>query len=140
MRSQYPDSKVTICYIDIRTPDRLEDFYIKVQEDENVHFVKSKIADIREDQETGTLTLDGEDTVGSTRFRTEADLVVLATGIVPTRPAVALKSDDYGFLISTQPAGHHIAGCAARPGEVSSTVQDATSAALKAIGSVLVSS
>lgn len=140
VRTQYPDSRVTICFIDIRTPDRLEDFYSAVQRDEGVQFVKSKIADIREDEETGTLTLNGEDTLGGERFEAEADLVVLATGIVPNRPAPGLESDDYGFLTTDQAAGHHPAGCAARPVEVSSTVQDATAAALEAIQSLAVRS
>lgn len=136
VRQQYPDSRVTICFIDIRTPDRLEDFYIKVQEDDGVGFVKSKIADIREDSETGTLTLNGEDTLGGARFEDEADLVVLATGLVPRQPLSELQSDDYGFLTNDQAAGHHPAGCVTRPVEVSSAVQDATGAALKAIQSL----
>lgn len=140
VRTQYPESRVTICFIDIRTPDRLEDFYTAVQRDEGIQFVKSKIADISEDETTGTLTLNGENTLGGERFVVEADLVVLATGIVPNRPAPGLKSDDYGFLTTDQAAGHHPAGCATRPVEVSSTVQDATAAALEAIQSLAVRS
>jgi len=136
VREQYPDSKVTICFIDIRTPDRLEDFYVKVQQDSNVEFVKSKIADVSENPETGEVTLNGEDTLGNKRFSTTADLVVLATGIVPNRTAFALKLDDYGFALSAQPAGHFPAGCIMRPEEVSSTVQDGTAAALRAIQAI----
>ena len=140
VRNQYPDSRVTICFIDIRTPDRLEDFYEKVKRDEGVQFVKSKVADLREDPATGTVTVNGEDTLGGGRFQTTADLVVLAAGIVPQRPAFALEADDYGFLTTTQAAGHHPAGTVTRPVEVSSTVQDATAAALKAIQSLAVRS
>ena len=137
VREQYPDSKVTICFIDIRTPDRLEDFYVKVQKDEGVSFVKSKIADISEDPETGEVSLNGEDTLGGKRFDTTADLVVLATGIVPNKPAFALKTDDYGFALDEQPGGHFPAGCMMRPEEVSSTVQDGTAAALRAIQTIV---
>lgn len=136
VREQYPDSKVTICYIDIRTPDRLEDFYVKVQQDEGVELIKSKIADITESPETGEVTLNGEDTLGNKRFSATADLVVLATGIVPNRAPFELKVDDYGFALDAQPDGHFPAGCMMRPEEVSSTVQDGTAAALRAIQSI----
>jgi len=136
VREQYPDSKVTISFIDIRTPDRLEDFYRKVQEDEGVTFVKSKVADISENESTGELTVRGEDTLSGKRYETTADLVVLATGIVPCTPWKALETDDYGFVLADQAPGHYPAGCAIRPTEVSSTVQDATAAALRAIHSI----
>jgi quinone-modifying oxidoreductase subunit QmoA len=136
VRDQLPEAQVTICYIDIRTPDRLEDFYTKVQQDEGVRLVKSKIADVRENPETGELTLNGEDTLGAERFATTADLVVLATGIVPNRPFAELKLDDYGFATAGQQAGHYPAGCIMTPAEVSSTVQDGTAAALRAINSI----
>ncbi len=135
VREQLPETKVTICYIDIRTPDRLEDFYVKVQQDEGVTFIKSKIADITQ-SETGELTLSGEDTLGGKRFTDTADLVVLATGLVPSVPVDELNKDDYGFLVSEQAPGHHPAGCVMNPVEVSSTVQDGTAAALKAIQSI----
>jgi quinone-modifying oxidoreductase subunit QmoA len=137
VREQYPDAKVTICFIDIRTPDRLEDFYIKVQADEGISFVKSKVADITEDAETGELTLHGEDTMAGAKFETKADLVVLATGLVPCKPSPDLAVDDYGFMLVDQKPGHHPAGCATRPVEVSSTVQDGTAAALRAIQAVV---
>jgi quinone-modifying oxidoreductase subunit QmoA len=136
VREQLPEAKVTVCYIDIRTPDRLEDFYVKVQKDPSVSFVKSKIADISEDPATGALTLNGEDTLGGKRFQTTADLVVLATGMVPSKTLGALGKDEHGFLLSKQAPGHHAAGCAVRPVEVSSTVQDGTAAALRAIQSI----
>ena len=105
--------------------------YVKVQEDEGISFVKSKIADITE-SDSGEVTLTGEDTLKGERFQASADLVVLATGVVPSKPGVELKTDDYGFLLPTQEPGHYPAGCAIRPNEVSSTVQDATAAALRA--------
>jgi quinone-modifying oxidoreductase subunit QmoA len=137
VREQYPTAKVTICFIDIRTPDRLEDFYVKVKADPGVAFVKSKVADITEDAATGTLTVRGEDTLAGKKFETTADLVVLATGLVPCKPTSALAVDDYGFVLPEQAAGIHPAGCATRPVEVSTTVQDGTAAALRAIQAVV---
>jgi quinone-modifying oxidoreductase subunit QmoA len=135
VREQHPEAEVTICYIDIRTPDRLEDFYVKVKADEKVRFVKSKIASVKEDGATGEVTLLGEDTLKGERFEAKADLVVLATGIVPSKPKVALATDAYGFLLGEQGGGQYAAGCALSPLEVSSAVQEATGAALSAIHS-----
>ena len=55
VRAQYPDAKVTIFFIDIRATDRLEDFYRKVKEDQNVQFFKGKVAKITEDGATGNV-------------------------------------------------------------------------------------
>ena len=137
VREQLPDAKVSICYIDIRTPDRLEDFYVQVQKDEGVTFVKSKIADIAEDEKTGELVVNGEDTLKNERFQTRADLVVLATGIVPCGTGIDAELDDYGFYLPVQAAGQVAAGCNMKPTEVSSTVQDGTAAALRAIQTIV---
>ena len=52
VREAYGESaKSTIYYIDIRVIDRLEDFYLKVQQDPTVSFVKSKVASIVEDKD-----------------------------------------------------------------------------------------
>ena len=60
--SSCPRVTVTIYFIDIRAMDRYEDFYTKVKADENVKFVKSKIARSIEAGENGNLILEGEDT------------------------------------------------------------------------------
>jgi quinone-modifying oxidoreductase subunit QmoA len=136
LREQYPDCKVTICFIDIRAPGRLEDFYAEVQKDEKVSFVKSKIARVAR-QEDNLLKVTGEDTATGKTFNTTADLVVLATGIQPCAPEL-LASDDHGFLEPGATPGQHPAGCVSGPAEVSSTVQEATAAALSAIQSAAV--
>jgi quinone-modifying oxidoreductase subunit QmoA len=38
VREQYPDAEVHMFYIDVRSPGRLEDFYVDRQEDEKMHF------------------------------------------------------------------------------------------------------
>jgi heterodisulfide reductase subunit A-like polyferredoxin len=43
IREQYPDTKIYIFYIDIRSPgDRYEKFYNKIKEDENVFLIKGQ--------------------------------------------------------------------------------------------------
>jgi len=141
IREQYPDCDVSIFFIDIRALDRLEDFYTKVQEDEKITFIKSKIANITEDEETGALMLEGENTNTGQQIRMNFDLVVLATGMVPnqisTAPSPNVSCDEYGFLTyDPEKAGIYGAGCVRRPTDVASSVQDATAAALKAIQSI----
>ncbi len=141
LREQYPDCDVTIFFIDIRALDRLEDFYTKVQGDEKLSFIKSKIANISEDEETGDLLLEGENTNTGEQIRTSFDLVVLATGMVPNKIDIDtvpdVSYDEYGFLtFDPEKTGIYGAGCVRRPTDVASCVQDATAAALKAIQSI----
>ncbi len=141
IREQYPDCDVSIFFIDIRALDRLEDFYTKVQEDEKITFIKSKIANITEDEETSDLLLEGEDTRTGEQLRMSFDMVVLATGMVPNGMGIESSSkiqhDEYGFLTyDPEKAGIYGAGCVRRPTDVASSVQDATAAALKAIQSI----
>ena len=141
IREQYPDCDVTIFFIDIRALDRLEDFYTKVQEDEKVTFIKSKIANITEDEETGDLLLEGENTRTGEQIRMSFDMVVLATGMVPNKinmdASPDVSFDDYGFLIyDPEKAGIYGAGCVRRPTDVASSIQDSTASALKAIQSI----
>jgi len=141
LREQYPDCDITIFFIDIRALDRLEDFYTKVQEDEKITFIKSKIANITEDEESLDLLVEGENTRTGEQIKMSFDLVVLATGMVPNKmdiePAPEVSYDEYGFLSNDpEKAGIYGAGCVRRPTDVASCVQDATAAALKAIQSI----
>ncbi len=141
LREQYPDSKVTVFFIDIRATDRLEDFYVKVKEDQAITFVKSKIAMITQDEETSDLRLEGENTQTGKQIRDRFDMVVLATGMVPNKPTMEglpeVCYDDYGFMVSDEgKAGIFGAGCVKKPVDVATCVQESTAAALKAIQTV----
>lgn len=137
VRQQDPEAEVTIYYIDIRALGRLEDFYSKVKEDPKVSLVKGKVADIREDRQTGEVVLTVEDVEKGQAAQSRADLVVLATGMVPTTahfPVPAqVKYDDYGFVCESNDKGIIPAGCVKKPVDVAHSVQDATGAALAAI-------
>lgn len=142
VREQYPDAKVIIFFIDIRAMDRLEDFYQKVKNDQNVQFFKGKVAKIEQDEASKGLILRVEDTTSMTLHEVPVDLVVLATGMQPntseTEIPTTVEYDDYGFVASLAPRpGIFAAGCTRTPLAVSESVQDGTAAALKAIQSVL---
>ena len=137
VREQYPEAKIYIFYIDLRTPGRLEDFLQARQEDEKIALIKGKVARIDEDS-SGDLTVVAEDVLGGGRVRQRVDMVVLATGIVPspieTEVPVGLVRDGHGFLVAEQSQpGVIAAGCAKRPVDVAACVRDATGMALKAL-------
>ena len=102
IREQYPDAKITIFFIDIRATDRLEDFYRKVKEDQNVQFFKGKVAKIEQDAATNNLILRVEDTTTMSLHEIPADMVVLATGMQPNTAEspvpISMAYDDYGFV------------------------------------------
>jgi quinone-modifying oxidoreductase subunit QmoA len=140
VKEQDPDAKVFIFYIDIRAPGILEEFYTRVQGYEGLSLLKGKVAKIEEDPQTGDLTVEAEDIASNTKVKEKVEMVVLASGIVPTalntKFPVELNRDKYGFIASEVP-GIYAAGCSKRPADVSSSVQDATGAALKAIQSIV---
>lgn len=136
LREYNENAKATIFYIDIRLVGHLETFYSKLLEDDNVTFVKGKVAGVRE--EGGGFVLDVEDTVAQQKLDEKFDMVVLATGVVPNtadaRIPFDLTYDEYGFIDgATDVDGVYAAGCAKRPCDVSRATKDSTAAALKAI-------
>jgi quinone-modifying oxidoreductase subunit QmoA len=131
------DAKSTIYYIDIRAIDRIDDFHQRVKEDENVSFVKSKVANIVSG-DNGNVILHGVDTEGYHRYANEHDLVVLATGMESTVPAGVLPEgtviNEHGFIDADESNGGIFgAGCSADALDVNRAAQNATAAALRAI-------
>ncbi len=142
VREQYDDAEVDIYYIDLRAHDKLEAFYNRLRSDPQVHFVKSKPAQIEIDED-GRPLLCGERTVEREIYKNAYDLVVLATGMEPSvvdgyKPETGLTIDEYGFVVPelTDEDGIFSAGVASGPLDVSMSVQSATAAALKAIQAV----
>jgi quinone-modifying oxidoreductase, subunit QmoA len=131
------EGQSTIYYIDIRSIDRLEDFYQKVQKDPTVKFIKSKVAGIKLDEASNDLILHGVDTEGYHRYAAQHDLVVLAVGMEPESNGITLPADiladSSGFLEGTTDGGQFSAGAASSPLDVNRSVQSATAASLRAI-------
>jgi len=139
VREKAPEAKVTIFYIDIRTIGRFEKFYYDLLEDENISFVKGKVAKITEDPATKNPTVEVEEIMGGGKLSKQFDMVVLATGVVPSTadsliPGISLSCDDNGFLVdSSNGGGIFGAGCVKRPLDVSRSVKDSNAAVMKAI-------
>lgn len=139
IREQYPDAKIYIFYIDIRSPGlRYERFYKKIKEDQNIFFIKGKVAEVSEDSETRNITVVAENAVTGEKIRQAVDMAVLATGMQPTAAVSKLPADlkytEDGFVLSDMvKGGMFAAGCASKPADVVSSNQNATGMALKAI-------
>lgn len=139
LREQYPEAKIYIYYIDLRTPGRkYENFYKNLKADENVFFVKGKVAEVSEEEGTGNITLVAEDTMSGDKIRQTVDMLVLATGMQPNsaveRPNADLKFNSDGFIVNDfKKGGMFAAGCANKPADVVTSNQNATGMALKAI-------
>jgi len=129
VRERNSEAKVRIFYIDLRVSGRNEDFLNKVKEDEGIELIKGKAGKI--EIEGNEIYVIAEDIASGRRLKTKADLVVLATGIVPS-VVESMQDSTEGFLDHLQ-NGHIASGCAKRPMDVSASLKDATAAALKAI-------
>lgn len=137
---QYPDARVTIYYIDLRTPGRYTNFRDKLVSNPNVNLVKGKVAEVASDPATGDVLVGVEDAVKGVKRTIRHDLVVLATGMQPSllgenTPFANLLDED-GFVVHGDDAGIFAAGCAKQPLDVTRSAQSGTSAALQAIQTV----
>ncbi|MDI6751521.1 MAG: hydrogenase iron-sulfur subunit [bacterium] len=83
VREQNQEAIAYIFYKDMRTMGLYEDFYIRAQEDEGIFFTKGEIASI-EPTQADNLTVTANKTLFGRDIIVEVDMVVLATGIVPT--------------------------------------------------------
>ena len=84
------DALAMIFYIDIRTPGRTELYYKEAQNDPGVMLTKADVTGVS-DAGNGNLYVEMENTLfglkTGEKVKVEADLVVLATGMVPTSRA-----------------------------------------------------
>jgi quinone-modifying oxidoreductase subunit QmoA len=119
-------------YIDRRTPGRNEYVLRKTAALEGVRLLKGKVGTIT--ASNGGMTLKVEDVESGRLLQEHADLVVLATGMVPNTEGLPfdLHRDEDGFVIDDLKRSLTVAGVARRPEDVASSVRDATGAAAKA--------
>lgn len=128
----YPKSEIKIFYIDMRVAGRNEDFLVKAQNNKNIELLKGKVGKISE-TENNNLILEAEDILSGKKLKYEAEMVVLATGIVPSDIHLNLSKDQNNFNTDIQTEGIIPVACSRKPMDVAASVKDATAAALKAI-------
>jgi len=81
LRQQNSDAKAYVIYDFMRTPGQYEDFYTSVREDPGVFLTKGEVSKVEQDGSALLLTV--QDTMLGKAIQVQADLVVLATGMVP---------------------------------------------------------
>jgi quinone-modifying oxidoreductase subunit QmoA len=131
--NQYPNAQVTVFYTDIRTTGRLENFFSRVVADGRTELIKARISQVEEEPGTGDLLVAAEDIIHRRKIVRKVSLLVLAVGMVPQTgdlPAGFVK-DQFGFIQNSS-TGLVGAGCVRWPTDVSTSVRDATGAALRA--------
>lgn len=82
VRDNNPDANVYILYKDLRAPAQYENFYKTVQQDPGIMLTKGDVLGV-ETIGGDRLMVDVENTLIDPHIEVEADLVVLATGMVP---------------------------------------------------------
>lgn len=82
VREKYPNAKIYIIYKDVRSPQQYEMFYAHVQDDDAVFLTKGEIDKV--ETQNGKISIDVKETLLGEDINIEADMVVLASGMVPT--------------------------------------------------------
>lgn len=83
IREKFPQANVYIVYKDMRTPSQYERFYKRVQSEDNIFLTKGEINKI-ETNGNGKLSIELSETLIAPKVKLDADLVVLAIGMVPS--------------------------------------------------------
>ncbi|MFH1624387.1 MAG: CoB--CoM heterodisulfide reductase iron-sulfur subunit A family protein [Pseudomonadota bacterium] len=146
IREKLPDARLTVFYIDVRAFGKgFEEFYDRVRE-EGVRYIRGNVSEIR--KKGDRLVVMAEDTLLGEPVDIEADLVVLATGIIPRRDVrevanlLKISQSPDGFFLEGHPKlrpvdtasdGIYLAGCAQGPKDIPDTVAQAKAAAASAL-------
>ena len=93
VREKFPDALVYIIYKDIRTPAQLERFYKRVQNEDNVFFTKGDVVKV-DKSDDNSLLIDVDKTLLGDKIQIKTDVLVLATGTVPSTLVGALETGE----------------------------------------------
>jgi heterodisulfide reductase subunit A len=142
------EAEVYNCYIDIRTPGKgFEEFYNRVQ-NEGVHFIRGKVADITPTNGNGSLTMQVDDTLLGAIRKIEVDMVILAVALErqpdadDVRRTFGISCSAEGFFLEKHPKlapvntandGVFLAGACQGAKDIPDTVAQADAAAAKAL-------
>src|SRR5512135_3019833 len=93
VRQQSGDAKAYIIYKDMRTPGLYEAYYKKAQDDPGIFLTKGEVTAITEEG-NGDLVVEIANTFIGENIKIKADMVVLATGMVPNTKPLDKESND----------------------------------------------
>jgi len=142
-----PEGQAYVFYMDIRSDIKGgEEFVQKAMEEDRILYLRGKVSKIFRNNEK--LEVWGTDTLTGDNVSVQADLVVLATGMIPSKGAKNLLrklniiSDEYGFITEAHPKlrpvetltlGIYPAGTAQAPRDIPDTISQASGAASKVL-------
>ena len=152
VREDYNDGKAYIFYQHMRTPGLTENFYKSIQQDEGIFMTKGEVINVSKNGDG--MIVEADNTLLGEKVKVNADMVVLATGMVPVtvddpvinmayRQGPAFRDIDLFagycdsnficFPYETQRTGIYAAGAIRRSMTMEESMEDATGATLKAI-------
>jgi heterodisulfide reductase subunit A len=138
------DGHVYIFYMDIRSMGKGYEEFIQQGMEEGILYLRGRVS--RLFRENGHVAVWGADTLTGKKVEIAADMVVLATAMIPSWGArelaekLHIKTDEYGFLteaqwkvhpMETTVEGIYLAGCAQGPKDIADTVAQGNAAASK---------
>jgi heterodisulfide reductase subunit A len=142
-----PDGQAYIFYIDIRSAGKhYEEFVQRAMEEDGALYLRGKVSKIFRDD--GKVVVWGVDTLSDRQVEIAADLVVLATAMVPSKGTrklaemLGLETDEFGFFsaaegnmqpVETSRPGIFLAGAGISPKDIPETVAQASGAAAKVL-------
>ena len=144
-KDQIPDGQPYIFYMDIRSDCKgYEEFVQKTIEEKGLLYLRGRVSRIFQDD--GKVKVLGVDTLTGRMVEIAADMVVLATAIIPSHGVKDLAAklratvDRHGFLteahiklypVESSTKGIYLAGCGQSPKDISDTVSQALATASK---------
>jgi heterodisulfide reductase subunit A len=146
-KHRVPDGQAYVFYIDIRSAGKnYEEFVQRAMEEDRTLYLRGKVS--RVFAEGDKVVVWGVDTLNGAQIEIAADLVVLATAMVPHGGSKALADllgadvDDQGFFTEVEPnlrpteasrPGIFLAGAGVGPKDISETVSQASGAAARVL-------
>ena len=139
-----PGAQAFVFYIDVRTPGKAYEEFYKRTTDEGAQYIRGRVSKISSSGDK--LSVKGTDTLLGLPVEIEADLVVLATAMIPaensqkTARLVGFPLDRDGFFqeahpklrpVETNTGGIYLAGTCQGPKDIPDTVAQASAAAVK---------
>ena len=139
-----PDGQAFVFYMDVRTPGKAYDEFYERTVEEGAVYLRGRVSKIYPRE--GKLVVKGEDTLLGRPVEVEADLVVLATAMVPAAgfekmaKLASISTDKDGWFQEAHPklrpvetftAGVFLAGACQGPKDIPDTVSQASAAAVK---------
>ena len=145
LKQKIPNSQPYIFFMDVRTDSKgYEEFLQGAIEEEELIYLRGRVA--RVFREGDKVRVWGEDTLTNRKVELDADMVVLATAVVPSEGikdiAARLRAtvDKHGFLteahiklypVESPTKGIFLAGCGQGPKDITDTVAQASATASK---------